>query len=63
MWSIHDDDAPIVAETFYATLLREGRREDGTMHLGYAMHAVIVLYEKVGVQNFDRWVPFVHFGL
>ena len=67
MWSIIDEDAPVVAEAFYSTLLKEIRRSEpkyGTSMVAYALNeAVKKLREKVGDENFERWVPFVHFGL
>ena len=66
MWSIGDADAPIVVDAYYKELL--ALRSSGTLRKGetgaaYALHeATRVLREKVGVDNFVRWVPFVHFG-
>lgn len=67
MWSIVDNDAPVVVETYYKELiaLRNagvlGRGETGA---AYALHAATkVLREKVGEEKFMRWVPFVHFGV
>ena len=67
MWSIRDEDAPVVAEAYYKKLieLRSGRTllkaETGA---AYALHeATRVLREKVGESNFVRWIPFVHYGL
>ena len=66
MWSIYDDDAPVIVEAYYKKLLK--LRASGTVPLGhtgaaYALHhAMGVLREKVGEQRFERWVPFVHFG-
>ncbi|KZV73863.1 hypothetical protein PENSPDRAFT_749719 [Peniophora sp. CONT] len=67
MWSIQDQDAPIVVEAYYKKLLELrssvaiGKGETGA---AYALHeAVKVLREKVGEQNFMRWIPFVHFGV
>ncbi|KZV61475.1 hypothetical protein PENSPDRAFT_658857 [Peniophora sp. CONT] len=67
MWSIGDEDAPIVAEAYYRKLL--DLRSSGTVGAGrtgaaYALHeAVKVLREKVGEQNLVKWAPFVHFGV
>ncbi|KIJ46643.1 hypothetical protein M422DRAFT_29166 [Sphaerobolus stellatus SS14] len=67
MWSIGDNDAPIVAEAFYSSLLGnkinpEG--SDGRLRVAYALHeAVKQLRKTVGEKNFVKWVPFVHFGL
>ncbi|KIJ51991.1 hypothetical protein M422DRAFT_223383 [Sphaerobolus stellatus SS14] len=67
LWSITDSDAPLVAEAFFSSLLRSGEfaeRKNGQLRIAYALHeAVKKLREKVGVQNYERWVPFVHFGL
>ena len=67
MWSIMDDDAPIVVEAYYKELL--ALRSSGTLSseetgAAYALHeATQALREKVGKTNFVRWVPFVHFGV
>ncbi|KZV59764.1 hypothetical protein PENSPDRAFT_644770 [Peniophora sp. CONT] len=67
MWSIGDEDAPIVAEAYYKTLLElrsSGAVRAGQTGAAYALHdAVKVLREKVGEQNFVKWAPFVHFGV
>ncbi|KIJ38231.1 hypothetical protein M422DRAFT_231344 [Sphaerobolus stellatus SS14] len=67
MWSIEDKDAPIVAEAFYSSLLRNMGNSEGNnerLRVAYALHkAVKQLCEKVGEKNFVKWVPYVHFGL
>lgn len=67
MWSIRDDDAPVVVEAFYKKLLEirsDGAVQEGATGAAYALHeATRVLREKVGESNFLRWVPFVHFGV
>ncbi|KZV60867.1 hypothetical protein PENSPDRAFT_643984 [Peniophora sp. CONT] len=67
MWSIRDDDAPVVVETFYKTLLalrRAGVVGKGQTGAAYALHeATGRLREYVGEKNFMRWVPFVHYGV
>ncbi|KZV67403.1 hypothetical protein PENSPDRAFT_555017, partial [Peniophora sp. CONT] len=66
MWSIHDQDGPVIVEAYYKKLLE--LRASGTVpqgHTGaaYALHhAVEALRKAVGESNFERWVPFVHFG-
>jgi CHAT domain-containing protein len=66
MWSIADQDGPVLAEGLYAALknnLKERRAGEG-LRVAYALHeAVGRLREKVGEENFVRWVPFVHYGL
>jgi CHAT domain-containing protein len=66
MWSIVDEDGPVLSDAFYEALkrYRVARRDgDGSM-VAHALHdAVHRLKEKVGEQSFVRWVPFVHFGV
>ncbi|KAJ6579079.1 CHAT domain-containing protein [Mycena vulgaris] len=62
LWSIGDRDAPDVVDAFYAGILRG--REGEKVQRAYALHdAVQKLRNKVGDKAFDKWVPFVHFGL
>ncbi|VDC06467.1 unnamed protein product [Peniophora sp. CBMAI 1063] len=67
MWSIMDEDAPLIVEAYYKTLLE--LRATGTLGAGetgaaYALHeAAQRLREKVGEKDVVRWAPFVHFGI
>ncbi|KAG9123475.1 hypothetical protein FRC07_014890 [Ceratobasidium sp. 392] len=62
MWSIRDEDAPIVADMVYAYLLEAGQLEHG--NTAKALHlAVETLRSKVGEKEFWRWLPFVHVGI
>ncbi|THU76030.1 TPR-like protein, partial [Dendrothele bispora CBS 962.96] len=67
MWSIHDPDAPLIADKVYANLLghcdnSESQKEKLTP--AYALHeAVKHLRREVGEMNFVRWVPFIHLGV
>ena len=57
LWSIGDNDAPEVANTFYAALI-------AGKSVPYALHeAVESLKVSIGVEEYTRWVPFVHFGV
>ena len=66
MWSIGDQDAPVVAEAYSRKLLE--LRDSGTLGkeqtgAAYALHeAVKVLRDQVGEDKVTRWAPFVHFG-
>ncbi|KIJ42668.1 hypothetical protein M422DRAFT_170886 [Sphaerobolus stellatus SS14] len=66
MWSIVDEDAPVVANAFYSRLLGKGKysvRKDGSLQVAYVLYeAVQELREKVGKMNFVKWVLFIHFG-
>ncbi|KZV68360.1 hypothetical protein PENSPDRAFT_634477 [Peniophora sp. CONT] len=67
MWSIGDKDAPIVVEEYYERLLelrRTGAIKKGSTGAAYALHeAVRCLRNEVGVENFEQWAPFAHFGV
>ena len=67
MWSIRDEDAPVVVEEYYKKLLEF--RNIGTVQRGqtgaaYALHeATKRLRKEVGERSFERWIPFVHYGV
>jgi CHAT domain-containing protein len=61
MWSIRDDDAPIIAEKFYKYLINEAAGDSS--RAAYALHdAVTHLRDLRGEKNFASWVPFIHLG-
>ncbi|KEP49977.1 aromatic di-alanine and TPR containing protein [Rhizoctonia solani 123E] len=61
MWSVVDEDAPLVADKVYAQLMQDGKVGNG--EAGRALHyAVAGLREKVGEKEFGRWVPYIHIG-
>ncbi|KEP46703.1 aromatic di-alanine and TPR containing protein [Rhizoctonia solani 123E] len=61
MWSVIDEDAPLVADKVYAHLMKDGKVGNG--EAGKALHhAVGALREKVGEKAFGRWVPYIHIG-
>jgi CHAT domain-containing protein len=62
MWSILDDDAPIIAEKFYEYLIGEARGD--CTRAAYALHGAVAHLRKVkGEKNFASWVPFIHLGI
>lgn len=62
MWSIGDDDGPIVAEKFYTYLITEARGDSA--RAAYALHhAVSHLRTVRGENDFASWVPFIHVGI
>ncbi|KAL5634444.1 hypothetical protein ACGC1H_002485 [Rhizoctonia solani] len=61
MWSVHDEDAPIVADKTYAHLMKDSQLGNG--EAGRALHnAVATLRKTVGEERFERWVPYIHIG-
>jgi CHAT domain-containing protein len=63
MWSIKDQDAPLVSKEFYKYLITRNM-ETKKGEVAYALHeAVGKLREQVGANQFARWVPFIHLGI
>ncbi|CAE7229967.1 unnamed protein product [Rhizoctonia solani] len=61
MWSVHDEDAPFVADKVYGQLMNEGKLGNG--EAGKALHhAVARLRDRVGDKEYSRWVPYIHIG-
>lgn len=61
MWSIHDDDAPLVADRVYTQLIRDGKID--SRDAARALHnAVDALRTELGDKAFVRWVPYIHMG-
>ncbi|KAG9096211.1 hypothetical protein FRC06_008904 [Ceratobasidium sp. 370] len=62
MWSVRDQDAPVVAEQVYARLLKDGVAS--TANASRALHeAVGYLREHIGEDKFEAWVPYIYIGL
>lgn len=62
MWSIQDDDAPVVSAEVYRHLL-QGSEPDSSQ-AAYALHyAIQHLRNKPGGSYFTSWVPFIHVGM
>ncbi|KAG8707101.1 hypothetical protein FRC08_000690 [Ceratobasidium sp. 394] len=62
MWSIRDEDAPVIVKEFYSRVLEGGVPD--SRKAATALHdAIGYLRAKVGERNFAQWVPFVHIGL
>ncbi|EAU86147.2 hypothetical protein CC1G_03358 [Coprinopsis cinerea okayama7 len=63
MWSIHDDDAPIVADALYRHLFRNGKSTPPDItDAAYGLHIAVKELRELG-RSFHRWVPFVHHGI
>jgi hypothetical protein len=61
MWSIKDQDGPVVADIFYSYLFREGQQPQAT-DAAEALHFAV---EELKAQKvpFERWIPFIHMGV
>jgi CHAT domain-containing protein len=69
LWSIGDTDAPFVADSFYTRLLLQdgilrNDEKNAFTEPAYALdYAITELRERIGEDEFIRWLPFVHFGI
>ncbi|KAG2009645.1 hypothetical protein CC2G_012550 [Coprinopsis cinerea AmutBmut pab1-1] len=63
MWSIHDEDAPVVADAFYRHLFRRGTAAPPDItDAACGLHLAVKKLRDLG-RPFYRWVPFVHHGI
>ena len=60
MWAISDSAAPIVADGFYASLLKDGKVEYGKA--AEVLHYAVEDLRKQNPSDFMSWVPFIHIG-
>ncbi|KAE9391521.1 hypothetical protein BT96DRAFT_1024045 [Gymnopus androsaceus JB14] len=64
MWAITDEDGPVIADRLYEHLIHQATSKSRRISPAYALHeAVKHLKGKIHKENFERWVPFVHFGI
>ncbi|KAJ7715088.1 CHAT domain-containing protein [Mycena maculata] len=61
MWSMNDQDGPVVAETVYSHLFGDGRQPQASD----AAEALQLAVNKLKAQNVphERWIPFIHMGV
>jgi CHAT domain-containing protein len=60
LWSIMDDDAPLVAENVYLHLCNNGSPDSS--QAAHALHTAVAHLRMKDEQNFLSWVPFIHLG-
>ena len=62
MWSIGDEDAPLIAEKVFEHWLQAGKPD--ARKAAISLHkATASLREKVGMRAFEKWVPYIHIGV
>ncbi|KAJ7263803.1 CHAT domain-containing protein [Mycena rebaudengoi] len=61
MWSMVDEDEPVVAETVYSHLLGSGQRPRAS-EAAKALQLAVRKMRDAGVPH-ERWVPFLHLGI
>ncbi|KAJ7713265.1 CHAT domain-containing protein [Mycena maculata] len=61
LWSMNDQDGPVVAETVYSHIFRDGRRPQASD----AAKALQLAVNKLKAQKipYQRWIPFIHMGV
>ncbi|KAJ6581986.1 CHAT domain-containing protein, partial [Mycena capillaripes] len=63
MWSMQDEDGPLVAETVYSHLFQNGQQPH--VHVGNAAKALQLAVKELKNRNvsYERWIPFIHMGI
>ncbi|KAJ7668184.1 CHAT domain-containing protein, partial [Mycena rosella] len=61
MWSMADEDGPVVAETVYGHLFGNGQRPQAS-DASKALQLAVRKMRDDGV-SYERWVPFIHLGV
>ncbi|KAJ7463200.1 CHAT domain-containing protein [Mycena latifolia] len=61
LWSMNDQDGPLVADVFYSHLFRNGRKPQAS-DAAEALHLAVEELKKRNVP-YERWVPFIHMGV
>ncbi|KAJ7766423.1 CHAT domain-containing protein [Mycena maculata] len=61
LWSMNDQDGPLVAEIFYAYLFRDGRQPK----VDETAKALQMAVQELRARNvpYERWIPFIHMGV
>lgn len=60
LWSMADQDGPLVAKLFYSHLFRQGRQPQAS-DAAEALHLAIRELKKKA--PYERWIPFIHMGV
>ncbi|KAJ6578415.1 CHAT domain-containing protein [Mycena capillaripes] len=61
LWSMNDQDGPMVAEIVYSHLFRDGRQPQ-VSDAAEALHLAVEELRKRKVP-YERWIPFIHLGI
>ncbi|KAF8197828.1 CHAT domain-containing protein [Mycena galopus ATCC 62051] len=61
LWSMRDQDGPLVAERFYGHLFRDGRKPQASE----AAEALQIAVKELKARNvpYECWIPFIHIGV
>jgi CHAT domain-containing protein len=61
MWSMNDEDGPIVAEIVYSHLFRGGRQPQAS-EAAEALQLAVKHLKDMKIP-YERWIPFIHMGV
>jgi CHAT domain-containing protein len=61
LWSMNDQDGPLVAEIFYGHLFHDGRKPQADD----TAEALQLVVKELKAKNvpYERWIPFIHMGI
>ncbi|KAG8846282.1 hypothetical protein FRB96_002034 [Tulasnella sp. 330] len=64
MWGISDIDGPLMAESFYKSMMGEAMKGLDCRNAAKALSAAVMALRRSerGI-GLERWIPFVHFGV
>jgi len=60
MWSMYDEDGPVVADMVYSEMLKDGKADH--TRAAYALHKAVQKLRSSG-RPFLAWMPFIHLGV
>jgi CHAT domain-containing protein len=63
MWSVSDNDAPIVAGHTYQYMFRNGLQGCDLSDAATALNRAVLLLREDPSVTLDRWAPFIHYGI
>jgi CHAT domain-containing protein len=61
LWSMNDEDGPLVAKIVYSHLFASGQQPQAT-DAAEALHLAVKALRNKNVP-YDRWIPFIHMGV
>ncbi|KAJ7489711.1 CHAT domain-containing protein [Mycena galericulata] len=64
MWTMHDEDGPEVVDVFYNHIFGTSpESHPDSTKAAEALHLVVKKLQTEKKASFQRWIPFIHFGL
>lgn len=63
LWSIMDDDAPVVAENVYAHLMADNACDPDSRQAAVALRRAVQALRRRRPKSMLSWLPFIHVGI